>query len=522
MRWDDSMEHRLADLRYEATAERRQKTLETLMHALDESREESPVPSRLRIGRFTMSTKTSRLALAAAVILIIFGGITFWPSGDGGTGQWWLGPPAAWGQEILNYLDSIQAVVYRQRSGYVSDYGPPRMSRGWERRYNAEDRYRRDRYDDGVNIMNTQWVVPEGDGLLMVEVSYQYECYFTRENEAYGFVDDITQWLRSDVRLVDRADRRLGTEVFDGHECVGFEISAARYGDNPEGRFDRIWFDVETKLPARIERHGITLDFDPGRTLVLIHDQFQYYADVPAHLFEPVIPEGYVNAHPDEVRAARDAQTKGEMTVAAVPAGLKDKIVAALKAVETGLYHEDGGYVYSFSKDAWRREYYAGDRLSQGKWYASEQEVPEGPFELQDSAVVTETIVDFDHRSVTVRAHTGPSQPRHPMQYIVFVAGLIDRADRFYEAGNIEGTTCFGFEVSAKKYGDNPDGMIHRVWFDATTSLPVRMECESPRDDGATNYVKIKNRFVWNPEFPADYFVPAIPPDFAVTEDSGP
>ncbi|MBN2132082.1 MAG: hypothetical protein JW741_21455 [Sedimentisphaerales bacterium] len=520
MRNDDSMEHRLRDLRYEATAERRAKTLETLMNVLDESREESPAPGRLRIGRFTMNAKTSRFALAAAIILIVLGGVTFWPSGDAGNGSWWLGPSAAWSQGVLDYLDSIEAVVYRQRSGYVSDYGPAKMSRGWERRYNAADRYRRDRYDDGVNIMNTQWVVPEGDGLLMVEVSHEYECYFTRENEAYGFEEGITERLRSYVRRVDKADRLLEPEVFEGRECVGFEISAAKYGDNPKTRFDRIWFDVETKLPARIERHGISLDFDPGRTLVIIHDQFQYYADVPADLFEPAIPEGYVNAHPDEVRAARDRQAKGEMPVAAVPAGLKDKIVAALKAVETGLYHERD-YVYSFSKDAWRREHYIGERLSQGKWYVSEQDLPEGPFELQGGSVVTETTVDFDSRTATVCEHAGSSQPRHPMQYIVFVAGLIERADRFYELRNIEGTTCFGFEVSAKKYGDNPDGMIHRLWFDATTTLPVRMEFESPRDDGGT-YVKVKNRFIWNPEFSADYFEPAIPSDFAVTRTSNP
>jgi len=521
MKSDDSMEHRLRELRYERSAEKRQEALQDLMNVLDESAGPSSAPRQPRLWRIGLDTPAGRLGLVAAVILIVLGGVTFWPSGNGGNGLWWLGPPAAWSQEILDYLDSIQAVVYRQRSGYVSDYGPAKMSRGWERRYNAADRYRRDRYDDGVNIMNTQWVVPEGDGLLMVEVSYQYECYFTRENEAYGFEEGITERLRSYVRRVDKADRLLATEVFEGRECVGFEISAARYGDNPETRFDRIWFDVETKLPARIERHGITFDFDPGRTLVIIHDQFQYYADVPAHLFEPVIPEGYVNAHPDEVRAARDRQTKGEMPVAAVPAGLKDKIVAALKAVETGLYHEGDQYVYSFSKNAWRREYYIGERLSQGKWYVCEQDLPKGPFELRDNPVVTETIVDFDNRNVTVREHTGSSQPRHPMQYIVFVAGLIDRADRFYEAKNIEGTTCFGFEVSAKKYGDNPDGMIHRLWFDAATNLPVQMEFESPRDDGGT-YVRIKNRFVWNPQFSAGYFEPAIPPDFTVTEGSGP
>jgi hypothetical protein len=110
------------------------------------------------------------------VILIVLGGIGFWPAGSQTSAQWWLGSRAALGRELLDSLEKIDAVIYRQRVGHVSDFGLPEMSRGWERRYNAKDRYRRDRYDDGVNITNTQWS-SRGNDLRMVEVSYEYECY---------------------------------------------------------------------------------------------------------------------------------------------------------------------------------------------------------------------------------------------------------------------------------------------------------------------------------------------------------
>ena len=381
-----------------------------------------------------MNTRTGKLALAAAVILIVLGGVSFWPLGDGGNGKWWLGSQAAWGQELLHSLEKIEAVVYRQQVGRVGEFGPPEMNVGWEKRYNAGDRYRRDRYDDGVNIMNTQWVFRDGNDLRMVEVSYEYECYFERKNETYGFVEDFHERMRSYVQLLDKADRLLDTEVFDGRECVGFEISAARYGDNPKGRFDRIWFDVETKLPARIERHG--LDFgDAGQTMILIHDQFEYFAKVPMDLFLPAIPEGYVNAHPDEIRTARDTQRKGEMAVAPVPEGLKEQIVAALKAVNAGSYREGDARI-SFTKNAWRSDRRGTGEILQTLWYMVKGALPEGPFELADGLGVTETCVDFAEKTYRIVDHAEQGPPRHPMANILFVAGLINKADQFYESAD--------------------------------------------------------------------------------------
>jgi outer membrane lipoprotein-sorting protein len=318
------------------------------------------------------------------------------------------------------------------------------------------------------------------------------------------------QWY---VGLLDRADRILDPQVFDGRECVGFEVSSATYGDNPEGRFDRIWFDVETRLPARIERHGISLDFDAGRTLVLIHDQFEYYAQVPADLFVPTIPDGFINAHPDEVRAQRDAAVKGEMIFAEVPEGLKEIVISALKAVESGSYREGTERVW-FSKDAWRRDCYSDGGLVESHWYVPSGQLPEGPFEPQGGATVTETIVNFEKGTFQAGKHRGSWTPSHPMRRIIFVAGLIDRADHFYEDAEIDGVSCFGFDVSAKKYGDNPDGMVHSVWLDAATSLPVRMEFAWPARDGAEARVDVKDQFEWNPELPDDLFTPQIPPDF--------
>ena len=97
---------------------------------------------------------------------------------------------------------------------------------------------------------------------------------------------------------------------------------------------------------------------------------------------------------------------------------------------------------------------------------------------------------------------------RHPV-------GYIHRADRILENATVDGMECFGIVLSAKKYGTNPDGMLHRMWFDVQTRLPVRMEFEFPRGEGKPVARLVRDRFEWDPELPPDTFVPVIPDGFA-------
>ena len=99
------------------------------------------------------------------------------------------------------------------------------------------------------------------------------------------------------------------------------------------------------------------------------------------------------------------------------------------------------------------------------------------------------------------------------MDRILFLSNMIDQADVFYEHAIIDETECFGFELSAKKYGDNPDTTKHVLWFDKTTLLPVSMELHWKQDDGFRQ--QIQDDFQWNAELPEAVFVPQIPHGFA-------
>jgi len=253
-----------------------------------------------------------KLVAAVAIVIVLLGGVTFWPGGNSQNGKWWLGPPAVWGREMLAVLDATKAVTCREQFVRVMPDGSERTSGNWHIHFESSDSYRRDIYYKDV-LVETQWYVPDGDGILQHSVNFELKSYFTSSHRG-GFVDsDPVDRMRFYVGLIDEADGLLGEKIIDGVNCVGFEISASKYGDYPEERVNCIWFNIETKLPVRIEHHGISVSV-AGRhadwTETLIRDQFDYDPDLPADTFVPRIPKGFIYGHPEEILSTREKERK--------------------------------------------------------------------------------------------------------------------------------------------------------------------------------------------------------------------
>jgi outer membrane lipoprotein-sorting protein len=493
------------------------------------------------IWRTIMYSKIMKFAAASVIVLVVLGGISFWPGDGPQNGKWWLGPPAARGQQIMAQLANIEVLVYREQAVFVSRYGHTHVSGTWSRNYEVKDRSRKDQYYEHTDedtfgpsnpdsvLQHITYKIPDGQDLIQYDVSYEYQCYTIRTDEGRAYKRDPVERFQSYVDQLDTANRILDTAVFEDKECVGFEVSTNWSGE--EG-VDRIWFDVKTKLPVRIERHGLPITGRSDETITIIQDRFEYYAQVPAEMFEPEIPAGFINAEPDDVRAAKDKQKKGPMLYADVPAGLKEEIAAALKGVKTAVYRQrfgfmrdknwllsDGDTIYICLHD-WRIDSLSGGQLQKTEWYTTDKsDWGKTSFDFNDrNFKLIQTTVNFDDRSYSQITHGSTSHPDNPMDRTIFLAGHIDKADRFFESELIEGIECFGFELSAKKYGTNPDTSIHTLWFDAGTMLPVKTEFQWLQDDGPRKMVL--DQFEWNPELPAETFIPEIPANFALEANS--
>jgi outer membrane lipoprotein-sorting protein len=496
-----------------------------------------PTVHTVGIRRTIMKSRTAKLTAAAVIaIVVVVGGMPFWPGGSD-TGKWWLGPSAVWGQQIMAELEKIEALVYRDQAVFVGRYGYTHVSGTWSRNYEVKDRSRKDQYYEHTDedtfspsnpdsvLQHITYKIPDGQDLIQYDVSYEYQCYTIKTNEGGAYERDPIERLRSYVGQLDYANRTLDTAVFEDKECVGFEVSTSWSGNES---VDRIWFDVKTKLPVRIERHGLPITGRSDETITFIQDQFEYYAQVPAEMFEPEIPVGFINAEPDEIRAAKDKQKKGPMLYADVPAGLKDEIAAALKSVKTAVYRQrygfmqdenwllsDGDTIYISMYD-WRIDSYLGEQIRQTEWYVTDKDDwSKTSFDFNDKNFrLIKTTANFANRFYKEATYGSTSHPDNPMDRIFFIAGWIDKADRFFESELIDGIECFGFELSAKKYGSNPDTSIYTLWFNSETMLPVRVESEGLQDDGPRK--KVLDQFKWNPELPADTFIPVIPEGFVL------
>jgi len=269
-------------------------------------------PAGLSIWRNLMHTRITKFATAAAVLIVIFGVSEFFPFSsqiDTSNKQWWLGPSSACAQEIIAELDKIKGVTCRERTIILLSDGSENESSTWDIFYVSEDSYRRDIYD-GDQLREIQWYIPDKDGkTIQTGFRHDTKTYFTSiGGGSFGNSDPISR-MRFYVDLLDKADRVLSVEEFEGHECVGFEISADKYGNNPPEWIDRIWFDVETKLPIRIEKHGHHFTGRPDMKYYKIKDKFDYNPDLPADTFVPWYPEGYIFAHPDDIRSEEDKNT---------------------------------------------------------------------------------------------------------------------------------------------------------------------------------------------------------------------
>jgi outer membrane lipoprotein-sorting protein len=496
--------------------------------ALGQSDRTESAAKQPEMWRIIMKNRITKYATAAVIVMALLGGISFWPEGSS---EWWLGPPKVWAQEIIESLDRVQAVVYRQWTFKVNDFGPDTVGSLWEKRYAAKDAYRRELHDDANNIVNVQWTVPEAEGFAKYQLWPEDKCYTQEPEKCPPFYDNVMGSLRRWVSFMDRANRILGTRDFEGHQCVGFEVAPGTYDGFLVGEPFHIWFDVDTKMPVRIERYGLRGEYSPSTTLTIIHDHFEYYAEVPADIFNPDIPEGFVNAHPDDIAAK-----KAGMIFADISEELKDEIVSALSRIQTAVYREhlevtaDGdSHVYPAHKiylapDRWRKDTYRwAEKTGKIEWYVIEKpEHQEVPLALSDKTFrLIHTSVDLENRTYGVVTHSDDSEHDHPLGWIRFRVGLVDRADRLLQAHEMHGIKGFGVEISANKWGyNNPQTTKLRVWFDAETKLPVRIEFEYWQPDGKTKKVRIRDRFEWNPELPADTFRPKIPESFELA-DSG-
>ncbi len=245
-----------------------------------------------RCGELAMSLNTTATRRIAAVIVpaacILAGVLFFLMPGDN------IALAA-----VIERMRAAQTIVC-QIETYMNDADEPmttgtiRMSDTFGSRIDMESL---------PGQQQTIWRSPSGPALIyMPQFNTVMRVEGMENSSPDGDTNSPDEYIRRLCELTGDADRRLGRDVIDGREVEGFELGAEKLGlvlaPPPAGEDDtpraamRIWVDIDTRLPARIEVELVTHTFGVGHMHILVvQDRFEWDVRLDAALFDPDIPE---------------------------------------------------------------------------------------------------------------------------------------------------------------------------------------------------------------------------------------
>ncbi len=224
--------------------------------------------------RTIMMHPVAKLAAAAAVVLAGLLGLNI-ISGPGGS--------VAWAQ-IPGHIKALDTFMFRLTIN-IAD----KPAAQWTLYLSEQYGFRMDIGADG-GIVSSWHVAPGSDTLVTVipgEKKWGTRPLTPEErNKAVEEYQDPADYVN---RFLANGYKELGRSVIDGVEVEGIEVpDPPTDGEKLQNAVGRLWVDVGTELPIRIEIEG-TADGQPVQWLM----EFKWAEAVDPAAFEPNIPSDY-------------------------------------------------------------------------------------------------------------------------------------------------------------------------------------------------------------------------------------
>jgi hypothetical protein len=256
------------------SAEMDQRILGDVLSALEES-EKTSTPTR----RTIMKSPITKLAAAAVIIIAIVIGLNqFGGSLDGSSVAW---------ADVVKKIDQVNDYIYRQRQ--IGSSGPKQtgfeFKDNWETLwyYSSEfgsrwDMYRRD------ELISQFYVLLKSQQYISINSSEKTFSYRAEQLPQTMLIDP-----RCHIRqIMAKPHVKLGRKIIDGVMAEGIEALGQKVsGPRLDDAVSRLWVDVETELPIRLEAEGKIHNSDTYARL--IQDQFQWNIDLSEADFTPDI-----------------------------------------------------------------------------------------------------------------------------------------------------------------------------------------------------------------------------------------
>jgi len=226
-----------------------------------------------------MKNSYVKLAVAAVIIFAVVLGLTEFLGTGGKSGVVWA--------KVLQNAEQAPMVTFDMTAEIT--YAPDKKLVLPSKNYVAgEYGTRSDVLFDGKLTM-IQYRLPGKKVAYKIRVDKkQYWRIDLSEAETAGDRDDPRTRLRM---ILSGEYTRLGRATINGVTAEGIECSRPDSTGNDSTM--RLWVDVETNLPVRIEMEGLGMEAGQMRPHKFVMENFEWNAPLDASLFEPNIPPDY-------------------------------------------------------------------------------------------------------------------------------------------------------------------------------------------------------------------------------------
>ena len=288
-------------LSFTAGAELHDRMLDDVLKAQEKSMKQQSVFVLPNIRRFIM--KSSITKIAAAAVIIIAGFLVLHFSG---------GPDmtnVAWGK-VLQKTEQIPTVVFNMTAQIAYPEGKKLVLPS--KNYVAGGYgTRSDIFFDGkLSLINYRLPGRKVAYQVRVDQKKYWRFDLSDEEDARGRdTDDPRTWLKM---ILSGDYTELGRATIDGIASEGIECS--RPDMVGKDRIIRLWVNVETNLPIRIEVEGEQMEAGQMRPHKFVMENFEWNTSLDESIFEPNIPDDYTQAEEPRAGLGRQESSKVQST----------------------------------------------------------------------------------------------------------------------------------------------------------------------------------------------------------------
>jgi len=234
-----------------------------------------------------MKSRITKLAAAAVMVITVLVGIHQFGGSLDGAGVAWAG--------LAERVEQIRTSIYRSKTSieglsYVKG-GALQETEGFAY-YSADYGMRRDKYENGGKIVVEHWIPTERAIVTINPQTKTYSRKFFTEEEFRNKYNK-REWKEFIKHFMSFEYTELGRETINGVEVEGIEVNDPKVMLETayESVVVRLWVDVKTNLPVRIEMRGAA--GNGSIKCEQIVDVVELDGEVEASVFEPNIPGDY-------------------------------------------------------------------------------------------------------------------------------------------------------------------------------------------------------------------------------------